>query len=82
MIAQTVPTSAEYPDAQSKIDLGRQFMQGNKLAMDMFVVASKKDILYEVDAAGDFWLDNVIDANGTTIRDFVISSINIWGIAL
>lgn len=80
MLIGTLPTNDTYPNAQAKIDVGRQFMQDHKLATDMFIAASKRDIVGQVKHATDSWLENYVDAHGTKIRDVIRASVDIWGI--
>lgn len=81
MILATVPTNDTYPTAQSKIDLGREFMGENKTVMDMFIMAGERDIVAAVKYAPNWWLNNPINAQGTTIRQYLLSQVDIWGIA-
>lgn len=80
ILIQVLPTNSTYPDDQSKIEVGRQFLQTHKLSCDMFVQASERIIVSDVKYATDFWLNIPIDANGTTIRTVLLSEIDIWGI--
>lgn len=81
IMIQVLPTNETYPDAQAKLEVGRMWMQQNKLALDMFVQASKRDIVGIVKHATESWLDVVIDVHGTKIRDLIINEVDIWGIA-
>lgn len=57
--------------------LGRQFLAQHKSSFTNFIEDSNKDIIGEVEGSADFWLDNVIDQNGTTIRKMIIHSLTI-----
>ena len=61
------------------IVLGRDFLKVHKLDMEAYVDESNKDILVAIGGATDFWLDNVIDGNGTTIRQYILGSLQIPG---
>lgn len=81
VLMQVLPTNATYPDAQAKIEVGRNFLQEHKIATDMFISAGKRDIVGIVKHAEDAWLAAVIGANGFTVRDLIIGQVDIWGIA-
>ena len=61
------------------IDLGRAFIAGHKLALDLFVAGSDQSIYNEIVAATDIWLDADI-GGGVTIRSVMLSGVNIWGL--
>lgn len=80
MLVATLPTNEIYQNDQAKIEVGREFMQTHKMAMDMFVSASKRDLVAEVKYATNSWLNNVVAAPSTTIRDVIRAGVDIWGI--
>jgi hypothetical protein len=69
------------PERQARIiTIGRRFLGAYKEHFNAFVEDSNKQIIEEMELANDFWLDNIIDANGTTIRMMVLYELNIGGI--
>jgi hypothetical protein len=62
------------------IQMGRDFLKLYQSSFQSFINESHNQIYIDISSANDYWLDNAIDANGTTIRDYVLNEINIWGI--
>lgn len=81
VLLQILPTGSTYPDGNSKIEVGRLFLQEHKTAVDMFISAAKRDIVADVKHAPDAWLDTVIGAGGFRVRDLLLAEVDIWGIA-
>jgi hypothetical protein len=82
MLATITTKSGESePERQARcITLGRRFLEQNKVAFTNFIEDSNRQISQDVEESTDFWIDNVIDDNGTTIRGYVISSLDIGGL--
>lgn len=59
------------------LQMGRDFLKLHKYSMQAFVDESHKQIQIDFAAATDFWLDNYIDANGTTIRMYILNDLDI-----
>jgi hypothetical protein len=49
----------------------------HKVAFQSFVDESHKSILTDITNAQDYWLDNAIDVQGTTIRQFILNELDI-----
>lgn len=62
------------------IKLGRKFLSDNKKYFTEFIEDSNREITEVIEEATEFWMDNIIDANGTTIRQYILNEINIGGI--
>lgn len=60
--------------------MGRDFLKVHQAAFNAFISESNTDIYADIAAAQDDWLDNIIDAQGTTIKAYVLNEINIWGL--
>lgn len=72
LATETTGTSLE------KIALGRQLMKDMKTSIDLFIDASDNSILGLIAADTRSWLNNVVAANGTTIRQVIMARVNIW----
>ena len=59
------------------IQLGRDFMKENKNSLQCFIDESHKGISTDIENATNFWLDNVINANGLTIRQYMLNELDI-----
>jgi len=73
--------ATETGETQAILDMGRSFMETYNTEINIFISASKQN-LYTVTQADTAhpWLDNVIDGQGTTIRQWVLAECNIWGL--
>ena len=60
--------------------MGRDFLKVHQAGFNAFIQESNTDLYQEIVQAPDAWLDNIIDAQGTTIRAYVLGEINIWGL--
>lgn len=68
-------------ERQSRIILlGRKFLSDNKKYFTAFTEDSNREIVNVIEGSTDFWMDNVIDGNGTTIRQYLVNELNIGGI--
>lgn len=68
-------------DVQATLDMGRDFLKTYKTQIDLFVEGSIQDLYNDILADTTYpWLDNVISAPSTTIRDAITAEINIWGL--
>ena len=77
-------TQTQLTNPQDRLALGRAFMKHHKTNMDMFITASSPDVLYSVNDDTDpehEWLDDMVSATAT-IRQYLISSMNIWGLTV
>lgn len=79
MLATVAAKSGETePERQGRILLmGRKFLADYKEEFTNYIQDSNKEILSKITAANDFWLENVIDVNGTTIRDMILFELTI-----
>lgn len=59
------------------IQLGRDFLKLHKLEFQSFIEESHKQITTDITNVTDFWLDNVINAEGGTIRSFILEELDI-----
>lgn len=67
-------TGMEVPDI---IQIGRDFLKVHKSSFSSFIDESHKQIQDDITNATDFWLDNVISGDGSTIRDYILEELNI-----
>lgn len=58
--------------------LGRDFLKKYQNEFIAFTHESNAAILTAIQNAQDEWLDNVVDANGTTIRMYILNELNIY----
>ncbi len=81
MMLGTIPMEAE-EDAASFTNrvllIGRQFLMDHREAFTAFVDESDHGLLQHLLDCNDDWITNVIDAQGTTIRDYLLNSFDIW----
>jgi len=59
------------------LQMGRDFLKHHKPSLDAFRDESHKQIQADITNATDYWLNNVIAANGTTIRMYILNELNI-----
>jgi len=79
-----IATQTQISSVQERIELGRAFISDHKTSLDMFTQASSPQILYDVDADDNpdhSWVDDHISET-VTIREYIISSMNIWGLTI
>lgn len=57
--------------------VGRDFLKLHQSSFQSFESESHKQIQTDIVAATDQWLSNVIDGNGTTVRDYILNELNI-----
>lgn len=57
---------------------GKKFLSQYKSEYTSFVEDSLPEILDVIKDGTEYWWDNVIDADGTTIRDYVYNELNIY----
>lgn len=68
-------------DIQMTLNMGRDLLKFYKTQIDLFVEGSIPDLYNDVLAdVTHAWLDNVVIAPSTTIRDVMMAEINIWGL--
>lgn len=64
---------------QEKLDKGRDLMEHYQADIIDYIEAGRDDLMHAVAADTQFpWLNNVIDGNGTTIRDATVANLDIW----
>ena len=82
MMATIPPQQNENEEARKSriIKLGRKFLAENKEKFTFFVEDSNREIVEDVQESTDFWIDNIIDAQGTTIRAYIIAQLSIGGL--
>ena len=83
MMMATISTKSgeSEPERQARIvKLGRKFLAENKEDFTMFTEDSNRQIVDNVKESTDFWIDNIIDANGTTIRLYILAQLDIGGL--
>jgi hypothetical protein len=76
----TIPAKVQESETerQSRIlTSGRRFLAAHKRSFTNFIEDSNKIIITDIQNADDFWLDNIIDQNGTTIRSLIITCLSI-----
>ena len=76
----TIPTNEgeSEPERQGRVLLmGRRFLATYKKEFTLFIEDSNKEIKEQLKLANDYWLNNVIDANGTTIRSMLLKELSI-----
>lgn len=59
------------------VQLGRDFLKLHAESFSAFINESHKQILDDILNATDAWLDNIIDADGTTIRYYILAQMNL-----
>lgn len=70
------------PERQTRcVMLGRRFLEQHKNSFTMFTEDSNRQIVEDVSEATDFWIDAIVDAQGGTIREYIIEALNIGGLA-
>lgn len=79
-----LPTNETYPDSQAKLEIARQFARDHKDPMDLFIIASDHTAVSVVKHATEWWLDLSLVPlgypEGTTIRQYIRSELDIWNI--
>lgn len=83
MLLNTLPAKdgeSEQERQERCIMLGRRFLAHYKEDFTMFIEDSNRKIYKEMVECTDFWMDTVIDQNGTTIRAYVLNELNIGGL--
>ena len=80
MLIATAPGMADPWKTKSQLELvqvGRDFMKAYDESFSAFIKESHKQILEDILDATDIWLDNIIDADGTTIRKYILDELNL-----
>ena len=83
MMIATIPALENETELEKQtrvIKLGRKFLGENKEKFTYFIEDSNREIVSDVEESTDFWIDNIIDANGTTIRQYIIIQLTIGGL--
>ena len=62
---------------QHVILIGRNFMKKHQAAFSAFRGESNKQIIFDIQDDTEVWLDNVINPDGTTVRDYLIAELSI-----
>lgn len=70
------PALADLSDGEIVL-VGRDFLKLHQSSFQSFESESHKQIQTDITVATDQWLSNVIDGNGTTIRDYILNELNI-----
>jgi hypothetical protein len=76
----TAPVYQNETDVNAIRLMGQSFLTTYQAEFEGFIKFSKTDILTAINSDSTAWLDNIIDAEGTTIRDFAYDAFNIWGL--
>lgn len=84
MLIATIPAKSGESEVERQgriVLLGRKFLSDNKQYFTAFTEDSNREIVEVIEGSTDFWMDNIIDGNGTTIRQYLLNELNIGGVA-
>lgn len=59
---------------------GREFLAEHAGAIALFIEGSDPKVYRDIQADERAWLNNRVDTNGTTIRDLILDTLNVWGL--